>query len=632
MAGFVAAGHAQQASLARLREMSLEELSAIEITSVSKRAEPLSQAPASVFVITADDIRRSGATTLPEALRLAPGLQVSRDSATGYVISARGFNATNSNKLLVLIDGRSVYTPLFSGVFWDVQDPVLEDVERIEVISGPGGTLWGVNAVNGIVNVITQRAAQTQGALVAVGAGRREAVASARYGAAVGDNGHFRIDVRHLDRRHTRMPDGSTRDDAARQTQLGFRADWQRGGDRFSALGQIYDGSIGQPQPGTFFTGSPLALEAIAVSGAHLLARWDRSLEAGANVSVQAYYDRTRRIVPPTLGEELDIFDLQFQHGLRPLGRHALVWGAELRENRDRVDNSSVVAFLPARLNQRWASLFAQDDITLGRSLRLTLGARIDRNDYTGSEFLPTVRLAWKAAEDHLLWSALSRTVRAPSRLDRDLFAPGEPPFALGGGPDFRSEIADVLELGYRGQPTPDTSYAVTVFRADYDRLRTLELAPPGSVGVVAYENRLDGRTHGVEMWGTWQAAKALRISAGYTQLHKRLRLEPGSADIDGAQRAEGSDPRHRWIVRAALDLSSRSEIDATLRHVSAITHPAVESYSTLDLRFAWRPRPGLELSVVGQNLLGRHVEYTLIAPYASEFRRSLFVKGVVRF
>lgn len=202
----------------------------------------------------------------------------------------------------------------------------------------------------------------------------------------------------------------------------------------------------------------------------------------------------------------------------------------------------------------------------------------------------------------------------------------------LGGGPNFRSELADVLELGYRGQPTPDTSYAVTAFRADYDRLRTLEFAPPGSAGVVAYENRLDGRTHGVEMWGNWQATKALRISAGYAQLHKRLRLQPGSADLDGAQRAEGSDPRHRWVLRAAFDLSSRSEIDGTLRHVSAMRNPDVESYSTLDLRFAWRPRPGVELSVVGQNLLGRHVEYVLIAPYASEFRRSVFVKGVVRF
>jgi iron complex outermembrane recepter protein len=632
MTGFAAAGHAQQASLARLREMSLEELGAIEITSVSKRAEPLSDAAASVFVITADDIRRAGATTLPEALRLAPGLQVSRDSATGYVISARGFNATNSNKLLVLIDGRSVYTPLFSGVFWDVQDLVLEDVERIEVISGPGGTLWGVNAVNGIINVITQRAAQTQGTMMSVGAGQRESMASARYGGALGEQGHFRIDVRHLDRRPSHMPDGSARDDAARQTQARFRADWQSGADRFSALGQVYDGRIGQPQPGTFFTGTPLALEAIAVSGANLLARWERSLEGGAGVSVQAHFDRTRRIIPPTLGEELDVFGVQFQHGLRPLGRHALVWGAELRENRDRVDNSSVIAFLPARQNQRWASLFAQDDITLDRTLRLTVGARIERNHYTGSEFLPTVRLAWKAAEHHLLWSALSRTVRAPSRLDRDLFAPGEPPFVLGGGPDFRSELADVLELGYRGQPTPDTSYAVTAFRADYDRLRTLEFAPPGSAGVVAYENRLDGRTHGVEMWGSWQATKALRISAGYAHLHKRLRLQPGSADLDGAQRAEGSDPRHRWVLRAAFDLSSRSEIDGTLRHVSAMRNPDVESYSTLDLRFAWRPRPGVELSVVGQNLLGRHVEYVLIAPYASEFRRSVFVKGVVRF
>jgi iron complex outermembrane receptor protein len=347
---------------------------------------------------------------------------------------------------------------------------------------------------------------------------------------------------------------------------------------------------------------------------------------------VQAYYDRTKRVIPPTLAEELDIVDVQFQHGLRPLGRHALVWGAEYRSSRDRVSNGSVIAFLPARLSQHWASLFAQDEITLARSLHLTLGARIDRNDYTGSEFLPNARLAWKAAEDQLLWAALSRTVRAPSRLDRDLFAPGEPPFALGGGPLFRSELAKVLELGYRGQPTAVTSYAVTVFRADYDRLRTLEVAPPGSAGIVAYENRLEGRTHGIEMWGSWQAAKELRLSAGYAQTHKRLRLQAGSADLDQAQRAEGSDPRRRGILRASLDVSSRTEIDGVLRHVSAISNPAVESYSALDVRLAWRPRPGLELSVTGQNLLGRHVEYQLIAPYSSEFERSVFLKAVARF
>ncbi|WP_280156066.1 TonB-dependent receptor [Piscinibacter sp. XHJ-5] len=629
---FAGAGHAQDTALSRLRDMSLEELSDLVITSVSKRAEPLSQAPASVFVITADDIRRAGATTLPEALRLAPGLQVSRDSATGYVISARGFNAPNSNKLLVLIDGRSVYTPLFSGVFWDVQDVMLEDVERIEVISGPGGTLWGANAVNGVINVITQRAAQTQGALVSLGAGERESQAAARYGAALGAQGHLRVYARHLARKHTRMPDGSARDDAAEQTQLGLRADAQRGRDRFTALGNVYDGSIGQPAPGTFFTGTPLALADVSVSGAHLLARWERSLDDGANVSAQAYYDHTRRVIPPTLGEELDIVDLQFQHGLRPIGRHALVWGAQYRASRDRVSNSTVIAFLPASLQQHWSSLFAQDEIRLGDTLHLTLGARLERNDYTGSEFLPNARLAWQAGRDQLVWTALSRTVRAPSRLDRDIFAPGEPPFVLGGGPDFRSERAHVFELGWRGQPTPNSSLSATVFRADYDRLRTLELAPPGSAGVVAYENRMSGRTHGIEMWGSWQATRELRLSAGYTQLHKRLQLESFSLDLDGARLAEGSDPRHRWMLRASFNPSGNTEVDGVLRHVSSMSNPAVESYSALDLRFAWRVRPGLELSLTAQNLLDRHVEYQLIAPYSSEFGRSLFLKAVAQF
>ena len=630
--GCMGASRADEGGIRRLTDMSLEDLGNIEVTSVSKRAQPLSNAPASVFVITADDIRRSGVTSLPEALRLAPNLQVSRESASGYVIAARGFNAPNSNKLLVLIDGRSVYTPLFSGVFWEVQDVMLEDVQRIEVISGPGGTLWGVNAVNGVINVITQSASRTQGQLLAAGAGDREAELAARHGAPAGEDGHYRVYAKHIDRRHTDLPDGTPRDDAWHKSQVGFRADWRRSGDEFTAQGNLYHGSIGQPEPGTFFTGTPLALENVSVSGVNLLARWTRPLAGSDRLSVQAYFDRTERVIPPTLAEELDIVDLQFQHAWHPTPAHAVAWGMAYRYSADRVKNSEFIAFLPARVHQRWPSLFAQDEVSLNPALRLTFGARIDRNDYTGTEVLPNARLAWQVAPDQFLWSALSRTVRAPSRLDRDIFSPGEPPFLLGGGPSVRSEIANVFEVGYRGRPTSRLSYAVTAFRADYDHLRTLEFAPPGSGAVVAYANQMEGKTSGVEMWGTYAASDTLRLSAGYALLDKDLQLKPGSADLDAALASEGSDPRHRWTLRASLDLPGSGELDATARHVSALSSPAVESYTTLDVRYAWRPHPAVEMSVSGRNLLGGHTEYEFIPPFRSEFEPSVFFKVVGRF
>jgi iron complex outermembrane receptor protein len=623
---------AQTLAVKDLAELSLEELSNVAITSVSKRAERLSEAPASVFVITADDIRRSGVTSLPEALRLAPNLQVSRESASGYVISARGFNASNANKLLVLIDGRSVYTPLFSGVFWDVQDLMLEDIDRIEVISGPGGTLWGTNAVNGVINVITRPAGDTQGFMAAMGAGSHEAEAGFRHGGTLGETGHYRVYARHIHRENSDLPPGGERNDAWHKSQFGFRADWHRGGDQITAQGHVYDGALGQPEPGTFSTGVPLALDTISVSGLNLLTRWTRSMDNGAQLSVQGYYDRTERTVPPTFAEKLDILDVQFQYSPRPTANNAWVWGVQYRHAWDRVDNGTVLAFLPARVKQQWVSLFAQDDIRLGETVQLVLGARLERNDYTGNEVLPNARLSWQLTPGHMLWTSASRTVRAPSRIDRDVYVPATAPFLLGGGPDFQSEIAKVYELGYRGQPTSRTSYSVTAFHADYSRLRTLEFAT-GGAAVVAYGNGLRGQTSGLEMWGTYHASDTLRLSAGYTRLSKRLRLEPGSADLENMLASEGSDPKHRWLLRASMDLPGRTALDATVRRVSALTRLRIPSYTVMDLRLAWQPRADLELSVTAQNLFGRrHSEYEFIQPHRSEFGRSLFLKATSRF
>jgi iron complex outermembrane receptor protein len=634
MCGLIHGGWAQGPegsgrTAADLANLGLEDLMNIQITSVSKRPERISEAAAAVYVITPEDIRRSGVTSLAEALRLAPNLQVAQASASGYAISARGFNSSSANKLLVLIDGRSVYTPLFSGVFWDAQDVVLEDIERIEVISGPGGTLWGTNAVNGVINITTRSAKSTQGGLVAAVVGSRENDAALRYGDTVGADGHYRIYGKYFDRNHTFTADGTTKDDAWHRGQAGFRADWDRPGDQVMVQGNAYKGYAGQPLPGSIVTGASFPLGTISLSGANLTTRWGRALEGGANVVVQAYYDRTERTVPPTFSETLDIFDVQFQHSMRLADTHDLVWGGEYRYSFDRLDNSSFFAFLPASLDQRWSSLFIQDETTLQENLRLTLGARLERNDYTGNEFLPNARLAWKFAPDHLLWTAASRTVRAPSRFDRDPFVPGNPPFLLAGGPDVRSEIANVYEVGYRGKPAPEISYSVTTFHAVYDHLRTQEIAPSGTYFIFA--NGMKGTTSGVEMWGNYLASRAWRLSAGFSGLSERLQLKPGSNDTAGVAAQQGRDPAHSWVLRSSLDLPHRTEVDVTVRHVSALSNPWVPAYTTGDVRLGWKARQDLELSVAGQNLFGgKHAEFTSPST-RSEFGPSVLFKVLAR-
>ena len=616
-----------------LTDLSLEELSDLTITSVSKRAERLSDAASSVFVITGDDIRRSGATSLAEALRLAPNLQVARGNANGWAISARGFNSGSADKLLVLVDGRSVYSPLFSGVFWDVQDLVLQDVERIEVISGPGGTLWGVNAVNGVINVITRRAAETQGTLVAAEGGNREAQAALRQGGTVGGNGHWRIYAKESHRSSTETAGGQTVDDAMHIAQAGFRADWSMPLDKISLHGDAYRGKLGQPLPGTIaVTGVAFALDDIRVSGANLVGRWERQLGSNSSVSGQISYDHVERDNPPFFFDRLDVVDVQMQHAWQAAPGHSLVWGGQYRYAKDRVaSNTPFFAFLPPHLGQAWASVFAQDEINLTPTLRLTVGARVEHNDYTGSDFLPALRLAWKPVQDQLLWAAASRTVRAPSRLDRDVFVPAQPPYVLGGGPNFQSEVANVYELGYRGSLPGGASYAATLFRADYDHLHTQELAASGTS--LFFGNGMRGTVQGVEMWGSYQALRNWRLRAGYTRLWQDLSYRPGSVDTaNSVANAEGSNPSYQWLLRSSLDLPGQTEFDLTIRQVAELAQPLVPSYVAMDMRLSWKPRADLELSVTGQNLVGpAHGEFTSMTTRTA-FGRAFFVKVVSRF
>ncbi|MES2978114.1 MAG: TonB-dependent receptor [Pseudomonadota bacterium] len=597
--------------LGALADLSLEQLSRITVTSAAGRPESLLKTSSSLFVITGEDIRRSAATSLPEALRLAPNLQVAQLNASQYAISARGFNNAIGNKLLVLIDGRTVYSALFSGVFWDANDVVLEDIDRIEVISGPGSTVWGANAVNGVINIITRPAAATQGTLVSAVRAADGGYLMGRYGGTLGEGGHYRIYALAMDHDNTSRADGVERLDAASKQQGGFRADWGARQNRFTLQGDIYTGGK-EPANNT----APL------LSGANLLARWEGHFASGSPFKLQAYVDRAERDDVNAFRNRADTVDLQFSHQPNMPTGHALLWGASLRHTRDVNQTSPLVRFAPGTRSLSWASVFAQHDLQLSDPLQLTLGLKAERNDYTGIEVLPNLRLGYAHSPEAYSWLALSRSVRAPARLDREFFAPGVgTPFILG-GPNFESEVANVIELGHRGFAAPGISYSVTAFRQHYTKLRS------GSQPPITLVNQIEGAVNGVEGWATWQAAPSWRLSGGFLGLHKNLASTRGTPDPAGVA-GLGNDPRMQWSLRSSLNLGARSEFDVIVRHVGALPSPQVERYTAVDARLSWRINRQLELSLLGQNIFdSRHIEFNAIG-VASQIERRFFVKAV---
>lgn len=604
-----------QDQVASLADLSLEELSSIRITSVARQPEPLKDAAASVYVITGDDIHRAGARSLPEALRLAPNLQVARIDASQYAITARGFNNSVGNKLLVLIDGRTVYTPVFSGVFWDQQDVMLEDVDRIEVISGPGATLWGANAVNGVINVITKSSADTQGVLADGGLGDRDRQAAARYGGRTAEGATYRVYARASDVRGDRTTVDAPAIDARKMVQSGFRLDADAGAGRFTLQGDGYETDGDERVFGPFNFG------AIDASGANLLARYNRRLGDASEVQVQGYLDHMSRRDAVVLHPSVDVADLEAQHALTR-GAHRLVYGGGYRVSHDSEEQTLAAMFLPPSDTLHWWNVFAQDEVALAERLTFTAGAKVEHNDYTGAEFLPNLRLGWRASPVHFFWTSVSRAVRSPARFDRSVASPLFPSI---GGPDFVSEVAKVYELGYRASASR-VSFSATAFLHDWDRLRS------GTTLPLELENKISGRVTGTEMWGTFQASERWRLMAGAVTLHESLALEPGSTDPVGTENVTlRNDPSRQYMLRSSLELSADKELETLVRHVSALPNPVVPGYTALDLRYAWRPKRGVELSVTAQNLLDpAHVEFATSAAPPVEIERALFF--AVRF
>jgi iron complex outermembrane receptor protein len=612
LAGGVHAQPPQQLA-ANLADLELEQLTQVTVTSASRREERLVEVPASIFVITAEDIRRAGVSSLPEALRLAPNLQVVRPDASQHIVTARGGLAGTANKMLVLVDGRTVYTPLFSGVFYDALGIMIEDIERIEVISGPGSTLWGTNAVNGVINVTTKSARDTRGGLLAAGAGNQEQGASARFGWNAGQGGALRTHARYYDRDEFRLASGAAARDASRRWQAGARGDWQRAVDSWTVQGDVYGADVDN-------LGG-----ARDMSGGNVLGRYRRMVAADSEVWLQAYWDRTDREHAGSFEERRDTFDVE-GHYATSWGSHKATLGGGYRASRDRTAITPALAFMPPDRTLTILSAFVQDEFAVSSKLRATLGVRAERNTYTGWEWLPNARLSYTLSPDDVVWSALTRTVRSPSRLDRDLVVPGMPPFVVVNNDTFSSEVARVVELGYRGNFGPRVSVSLTAFHHRYEELRTLE--PAGAALVIA--NGAEGRVSGVEAWGEFRPVHNLRLVWGFVAMSERTELLPGRVNLTEAPL--GNNPRRTASLRSLWNVTPTVQLDLMLRHVGRLSNPEVPSYTELNGRLGWRALPNLDLSLVAVNALDRdHVEFGTPAQRAV-FEPGYFLKATWAF
>ncbi len=596
-----------------IKGVSLEELAEIDVYSAARRLEPIQGVPSAIFVLTNEDIRRSRARTIPEALRLVPGVQVARVNANKTTVTIRG---VATNKLLVMIDGRSIYDPLFSGVFWEAQDVVLADVDRIEVIRGPGGSLWGANAVNGVINIITKHARDTQGGLVSVGAGTEEhAFGTARYGWQPGNDQNARVYMRSFERGTGFSPSGNAYDQSS-QDRAGFRWDMDAGTrDTLRVSGDVYHARVGQRDSAT-------VTQDVDHRGGNLLGRWNRKLSPTESLRLQFYYDHIE-LDNTALGEKRDTYDMEFQHDLSPTERQRLIWGLGFRDTRDSLRNGPLISMDPQQRADRTESAFVQDTITLSPDRwNLTLGTKYEHNAYSGNEWQPNVRLAWTPNAQQTLWASAARAIRIPSRLERDL--------VFGGNRLGDNEIPETVyayELGYRQLMAKDFWYDVATFYNDYRDLLTLEQN-------FQFRNKMRAHTYGVEIATRWQATPAWRLDAAYTYMRMNLSVDASSIAQTQPGITERSNPHYYATLRSAYDIRPDLQFDATLRHVGELPALNVPAYTALDLGLGWFPTSDLELALVAQNLLdNHHPEQAVVANgNGTEVQRGYYVQLRWRF
>jgi iron complex outermembrane receptor protein len=615
-----------QSTPGRLTQVSLEELGQIEVTTASKEPVKASRTPAAIYVITQEDIRRSGATSIPEALRLAPGVEVARADSNTWSIGVRGFASTLSRDVLVLIDGRTVYTPLYAGVYWQVQDTVLEDVERIEVIRGPGGTIWGANAVNAVINIITKSSKDTRGMLVSIGGGNiDQGFVNLRYGGGNDKSFNYRIYGKAFNEGPEFHPNGNSFD-SWRMGQTGFRTDVDlHNRDSFTFQGDLYNGDAGQSVGITTYSPPYMTnvQQSAELAGGNLLGRWKRILGAGSDIQLQTYYDRTNR-EQSSFAESRDTFDIDFIHHLPLPGRQDFLWGLGVRlSSGNSTEVVPTVVFTPSHLTDKLYSGFIQDEIPIiGNQFSLTIGSKFLQETYSHFEFEPTARLLWTPNPRQTVWAAVTRAVRTPSRVEEDLqltalITPNPLTFVrVIGDRGFSTEHLLGYEVGYRSLIKPKFNLDIAAFYNNYDHLLSIEpgapfseSSPPPAHVVVPFffGNGLMGNTAGFEIAPDWTPTSRWRLRGSYSYLYLDLSTRAGSLDPSTVTSTEGSSPHHQGMIQSFLDLPKKLEFDQTLRYVSDLPAQQVPAYTTADVRFSWHATRSFDISVVGQNLLQPH-------------------------
>jgi iron complex outermembrane receptor protein len=648
---------AQTPSSRDLTGISLEDLMNLQVTSASKKGQSLSKVASSIYVIDSEDIRRSSANNIPDLLRMAPGVDVAQINAHSWAISIRGFNERFTRSVLVLIDGRTVYSPLSGGVNWDQQDVPLEDIERIEVIRGPGGTVWGANAMNGVINIITKSALATKGGLVrASGGSQQSASALTQYGGSAGPTGAYRIFGDYMNEGHSPGYGGKVGEDGWHTLHGGFRADLTLSSrDTITVQGDISEVSARQTVESPISTEVPapeIHDDPATVAAGNVLTRWNRTLSDHSAFSLQVYYDRYNRL-DTGLREIRDTIDVDFQHRLTVASRSDIVWGLGYRNTRDDLNNDAVgntIAYNPPRRADSLFSTFVQDQIRLTGNLSLTVGSKFEHNGYTGFEFEPSVQLAWQPTLRQEVWISASRAIRQPTRTDVGVFV--ESPFVLpngqpglitlSGNPDESAARLLDVEIGYRAQISKRLSVDVATFLGSYAGLLTVEPGIPYYSSEAArlvipeeFANLSHASSYGAEIAANWNVTSRWRISPGYSLLHIDVGLDPSSYDVQTVSAPKDSAPEQQFQVRSQLNLMRNTELDSSLFYVSSLRGVfPTPAYTRFDTRIARRFGEFVEVSIVGQNLLtARHAEFAdtdgLVHTLVS---RSVFGKVTWRF
>ncbi|HTW36599.1 MAG TPA: TonB-dependent receptor [Rhizomicrobium sp.] len=597
---------ARAQTIENLRGMSIDQLANLDVSSVTKTAEALSDAPAAIYVITHDQIMRSGAQTLPDILRLAPNLQVYQVSASSFIVTARGFSGNINdqafaNKLLVLIDGRSVYTPLYSGVYWDMQDVLPADIERIEVISGPGATLWGANAVNGVINIITRKAKDTQGGLIDISAGNLEQSVGLRYGGTLSDDLAYRFYVRDYFGDDTETASGANAHDHWSRPQGGVRFDWTpSGADSVTLEGDDFAGSEAQP-------GAPYE----DIAGRNLTAHWTHDFADGSSLQFLTYYDREERATEDNGGNFwVDTYDFEAQHNFTPNDWNTINWGGGFRVSDYNIHGNAGLQFVPTSRGLDLSDIFAQDSIAIDPSLTAIFGFKIEDDPFSGVTPLPSGRLSWKVGGQALVWAAVSRAVRSPTPFDEDVVEKAGSSVLLTGNPYFVDETLTAYEIGTRIEPAERLSFSISAYYNDYDDLRSIELTPV-TFFPLTWGNKLQGDTYGFESWGNYQLYEWWRLSASFTELREHFDFQPGSTGVAVGVSQIGDDPQKTATFRSAMDLTPDVNFDWDLRYVSKLPNPVVPAYVEMNASVGWNVSKTLRLSLSGFNLLhARHQEF----------------------